>query len=95
MTVTTMTTGTTTIRTDPDARTFVMEFADADGNALPDMPVATATVDFVDLDGRTKLIDTATYASVADLEKVLAMGMAEGSTQSWDRLEAFLAASER
>jgi uncharacterized protein YndB with AHSA1/START domain len=57
------------------------------------MPVVTATVDFVDLDGRTKLIDTATYETVEDLEKVVAMGMLEGTTQSWDRLEALLAAS--
>jgi uncharacterized protein YndB with AHSA1/START domain len=55
------------------------------------MPVATATVDFVDLDGRTKLIDTTAYGSTEDLERVVAMGMLEGVTQSWDRLDSLLA----
>jgi uncharacterized protein YndB with AHSA1/START domain len=75
---------------EPVLLVMVDEFVDGDGNALPGMPVMTATVDFVDLDGRTKLIDTATYDSVEDLEKVIAMGMLEGTTQSWDRLEAML-----
>jgi uncharacterized protein YndB with AHSA1/START domain len=79
---------------EPVRLVFVDEFVDADGHALTGMPIATATVDFIDLDGRTKLVDTATYASVADLEKVVSMGMAEGATQSWDRLEALLAKPE-
>lgn len=76
---------------EPVLLVFVDEFADAAGNAIPGMPVATATVDFVDLDGRTKLIDTTAYGSIEDLEKVVAMGMLEGVSQTWDRLDSLLA----
>lgn len=71
---------------------FLDQFARADGTAMPDMPETVATVDFVDLDGRTKIINTAQYASAEALDQVVAMGMAEGATQTWDRLEALLVA---
>jgi uncharacterized protein YndB with AHSA1/START domain len=76
---------------EPVLLAYVDQFADASGNAMPDMPEAVGTVDFVEIDGRTKVINTTTYASTADLEKVLGMGMEEGVTQTWDRLDEVLA----
>jgi uncharacterized protein YndB with AHSA1/START domain len=49
------------------------------------------TVTFEEYNGQTKLTSRAQFASAADLEAVLGMGMAEGITETWDRLEAYLA----
>jgi uncharacterized protein YndB with AHSA1/START domain len=68
----------------------VDEFVDADRQPLPDMPATTITIDFVDIDGRTRIINTGRYSSSEELARVVAMGMAQGATETWDRLEAFL-----
>lgn len=43
-------------------------------------------------DGKTKVIDSSVFQSVADRDGMLASGMESGATESWDRLEALLGA---
>jgi uncharacterized protein YndB with AHSA1/START domain len=69
------------------------EFVDADGNPIPDMPATVLVFTFSERDGKTTLSSRATFASAEDVETVVAMGMVEGLTQTWDRLEALLAGS--
>jgi len=75
----------------PERLVWLDQFAGPDGAANTDMPEMIARLEFIDLDGRTRLVDTTTYTSVKDLETTLAMGMAEGSAQSFDKLERYLA----
>src|SRR5690606_11279586 len=75
----------------PERIVYVDAFADAEGNVLEGMPQMVITVEFVDLGGKTKLIATTEFATVEDLEKTMAMGMAEGFGETLDRLEAHLA----
>ena len=76
---------------EPERLVYHDAFADAEGNVLQEMPEMVITVTFEEHDGQTKVIARAQFASPADLEKVLALGMVEGLTQTWDRLEAYLA----
>lgn len=71
----------------PSRLVYRDEFADADGNPQPDMPVMTNEVDFVDEGGRTRLVNTTRFGRPEDLRKVVEMGMEEGLAQTWDRLE--------
>lgn len=50
--------------------------------------VQTAT--FESLDGKTKVTEIATYATVEDLDGMVAAGMESGATESWDRLAELL-----
>ena len=75
----------------PQLIVMLDQFADAAGNVDTSMPVGTVTVDFVEIDGRTLVIDTIRYASADELERVVATGMAQGATEAWDRLDALLA----
>lgn len=75
----------------PERIVYTDAFADAEGNVLDGMPEMLITLTFAEHDGKTKLTNRAQFASVADLERTLAMGMVEGLTQTLDRLEAYLA----
>jgi uncharacterized protein YndB with AHSA1/START domain len=66
-------------------------FADADRRVDPDMPVMPITVHFTESNGRTTLTSRTRFATAEDVEKVLGTGMIDGLTQTWDRLEAYLA----
>jgi len=44
------------------------------------------TVVFEDLGGKTRVTSTAVYANLEDLDGMVASGMEEGATESWDRL---------
>ena len=62
-------------------------FADAIGNVLPDMPELHTTIEFIDLDGSTRLRNVARFHTDEALQTVLSMGMEDGMAQSFDRLE--------
>jgi uncharacterized protein YndB with AHSA1/START domain len=75
---------------EPEKIVYVDFFSDAEGNTNDDMPATNVTLEFVDLDGKTKLINRAEYASPESLKTVLDMGMLQGITETWDRLEEVL-----
>lgn len=74
----------------PERFVYRDTFVDTEGNQLEEMPELTITVIFEEVGGKTKLITRTEFASAADLKAVLEMGMAEGFTQTLDRLEAYL-----
>jgi uncharacterized protein YndB with AHSA1/START domain len=76
---------------EPERIVYTDAFADTEGNVLEGMPEMLITVIFAEHDGKTKLINRAQFASAADLEATLSMGMVEGLTETLDRLEAYLA----
>lgn len=77
---------------EPERVVYVDYFSDADGNSNESLPATTVTMEFIDLGGRTKLISRGEYASKEAMKTVLDMGMMEGITQTWDRLEDHLKA---
>ncbi len=78
---------------EPERIVYSDAFVDRDGNELPGMPETSVTVLFTEQDGKTTITSRARFATAKDLETVLEMGMTEGLTQTWDRLEAYLAAA--
>jgi len=77
---------------EPSLIAYTDAFADADRTVDATMPVMPITVQFTEANGRTTLTSRTLFASAEDVEKVVAGGMEEGLTQTWDRLEAHLAA---
>lgn len=66
-------------------------FADKDGNAAPGMPVAGLSTEFIEVDGGTKVVGRTTYSTAEELQAIMDMGVEQGITETWDRLEEFLA----
>jgi uncharacterized protein YndB with AHSA1/START domain len=54
--------------------------------------ISRNTATFEDLGGKTKLTVTTQFASLEDLEGMLATGMESGARETWDRLVELLAA---
>ncbi|GIP17914.1 ATPase [Paenibacillus montaniterrae] len=69
-------------------------FSDSEGNVSADMPSTNVILQFVEFEGKTKLINQATYASAEALQQVLDMGMEQGITETWDRLEGHLQSAQ-
>lgn len=75
---------------EPNRIVYTDYFSDAEGNANPEMPSTRVTLEFIDQDGRTKLVNRAEYVSAEALKTVMDMGMLQGITETWDRLEEHL-----
>lgn len=65
-------------------------FADAEGNTNETMPSTEVTIEFIDLGGKTKLVNSSEYVSPDALKTVMDMGMLQGITETWNRLEDLL-----
>lgn len=79
---------------EPTKIVYTDYFSDAEGNTSEELPASTTTMTFEELDGRTKIVSRTVYQSADELKKVLEMGMEEGITQTWDRLEEYLLAKK-
>lgn len=79
---------------EPEKMVYIDYFSDAEGHIAAEMPATTVTLTFEEWSGGTKLVSRAVYESAEALKTVLAMGMEEGITQTWDRLEEYLAAKQ-
>jgi uncharacterized protein YndB with AHSA1/START domain len=76
---------------EPERIVYTDYFSDAEGNVNDTMPATEGTVEFIDLGGKTKIVSRSEYVSAEALKTVMEMGMLEGITQTWDRLEERLA----
>lgn len=65
-------------------------FSDADGKTNDSMPSTDVVMTLTNVGGKTKLISRGTYVSAEALKTVMDMGMLEGISQTWDRLEELL-----
>ena len=57
-----------------------------------DLPSQRFRYELFEAGGGTRLVSTASYQRIEDLQTVLDMGMEQGTRLAWDQLEAFLAA---
>lgn len=76
----------------PNSFTYKDYFSDADGTLNKDMPTMTIAMEFIEQDGKTKIICRGTVDSKEQLEQLVNMGMIEGMASSLDKLEAFVEA---
>ncbi|MNT99555.1 hypothetical protein D3C72_2424300 [compost metagenome] len=58
------------------------------------MPSTEVTLEFIDLGGKTKLVSRGEYVSPEALKSVMEMGMLQGITETWDRLEERLSTAK-
>ncbi|MEZ4732958.1 MAG: SRPBCC domain-containing protein [Caldilineaceae bacterium] len=75
---------------EPERLVVLDQFADAAGNVSAEMPKLLNTITFTEVAGQTKVTSHTEFATAADLETVVQMGMEEGMTQSWDQLADYL-----
>jgi len=75
---------------EPETIMYTDYFSDAEGNVNGDLPSTEVTLEFIDLDGKTNLINRSEYVSAEALKSVMDMGMLQGITETWDRLEELL-----
>ncbi|MQY19824.1 SRPBCC family protein [Nocardia macrotermitis] len=76
-----------------EPRTFSFEdgFANQDLTPNPNMPVAHNVYTFTEQDGRTRAEYVSTYETAEGLQKVLEMGVIEGSSAAIDQIDTLLA----
>jgi len=75
----------------PERIVYEDAFADAAGNTVEEMPVGRITLEFVEADDKTTVINTVRYPTKADRDKVIDMGMEMGIDQTFNRLDDYLA----
>lgn len=75
----------------PEMIKYTDHFADEEGNKNMEMPAAHSVVRFSENNGVTTLVSTTEYGTEEELNKVLEMGMVDGVTETWAKLEALLA----
>lgn len=74
----------------PEKIVAVDYFSDAEGNEAPNMPATLVTLEFIETENGTKVINRGEYASPEGLQQVMDMGMLQGVTETWDRLAQHL-----
>lgn len=75
----------------PELIAYEDHFSDKDGNRNTQFPSTEVRTEFIEKEGRTIVRSIARYASAEDLKKVIDMGMEAGITETFDRLEEYLA----
>ncbi|MFS0673505.1 SRPBCC domain-containing protein [Ornithinibacillus sp. 179-J 7C1 HS] len=75
---------------EPEMFSYTDYFSDADANVDESLPSSDITLEFIEMDGMTKLVSRAEYQSPEALKTVMDMGMLQGITETWDRLEKHL-----
>lgn len=76
---------------EPRSFSFVDGFADLDFNPEPGMPISRNVYTFATHNGGTRATYVSTFESAADLQKVLDMGVVEGTTSAVNQIDDLLA----
>lgn len=71
--------------------TYKDYFTDAEGKLNTEMPVLTITNEFIDINGRTRVISTSLADSADQIEELIKMGMIEGFTSQLAKLDQLMA----
>lgn len=76
---------------EPEKIIYQDYFSDKDGNINKDMPAFDTVITFEQINSKTKVTVESKVGSQKEVEKLVEMGMIEGFTETWDRLEEHLA----
>ena len=78
--------------TKPEELIYLNEFTDESGIPLPgESSAGLVTASFKDLGQQTELVATIAFPTTAALAQAINMGTVRGTTETWDRLEQYLA----
>lgn len=77
----------------PERIVFLDTFSNSAGEDAPGMPAMNTTVEFAEQDGNTNVTSRTEFGSPDELKSVLDMGVVEGLSETWDRLEEYLTKS--
>jgi len=72
----------------PERLAYTDAFSDKDGNEYP--PISEVRMTFIDQGNKTLMQGTTVFASAADRDKVIEMGIEEGMASSLERLDEHL-----
>jgi len=75
----------------PERIVYIDTFTDEAGTHNPNMPELHVELEFIDEDGKTKVVSRTTFATAEQLQQVVDMGMEQGFKETWDRLAEYLA----
>jgi uncharacterized protein YndB with AHSA1/START domain len=76
---------------EPEKIVYSDAFSDKDGNINANMPAFDTVIHFEAAGSDTKMTVTSKVGSREEVEKLVDMGMIEGFTETWDRLDELLA----
>lgn len=77
---------------EPNALEFKDGFGDQDGNPNEDLPTSVTRVELTAHEGGTRMVSVTRYETAEAFQQVLEMGMAEGSKEAGNQIDALLAA---
>ncbi len=77
--------------TEPEKIVYNDYFSDKEGTINTEMPAFDTVIQFEEEDTGTRVTVTSNVASKEEVEKLVDMGMIQGFTETWDRLEEHLA----
>lgn len=69
-----------------DTYDYIDYFSDEAGDINAEMAETKVEMKFEEVEGGTRVMSICTYSDAAALQSVMDMGMADGITQTWDRL---------
>ncbi|MBP9114738.1 MAG: SRPBCC domain-containing protein [Acidimicrobiia bacterium] len=69
---------------------YTDSFTDETGIPNKEMPNSRTVMDFIEEENKSRVISKITYVSEKELKTVLEMGMIEGTTQMFERLDEYL-----
>lgn len=75
----------------PDRFTYTDYFSDENGTLNQEMPALKITNEFIEEDGKTKIVSTSLADSAEQIEQLIKMGMIEGFTSQLNRLDQLMA----
>jgi uncharacterized protein YndB with AHSA1/START domain len=75
---------------EPERIVYVDYFSDEEGTINENMPGIQITLTLIEHEGSTKLVNHATFSSEEALKTVLDMGMVQGFTEMWDKLDGYI-----
>lgn len=75
----------------PERIAYIESFVDAKGNTVGDLPERIVTVTFESYGQQTKLVMITEFSSIESLQTIVDMGMIQGFTENFSRLEEYLA----
>lgn len=75
---------------EPERIVYEDYFSDEEGNLNENMPGVHITLTLIEHEGKTKIVNHAQFSSEEALKTVMDMGMEQGFTETWDKLETHL-----
>jgi uncharacterized protein YndB with AHSA1/START domain len=76
--------------TEPESFTYHDFFSDEAGMLNTEMPALTITNEFIEEDGKTRIVSRCLAESADQIEELIKMGMIEGFSSQLNRLDALL-----